>query len=147
MPRGRSRTDLSAVPVHDALYGCQPDSDSRKLVLPMQALKWLEQLFRVRHVKPDAVVGHTKGPLASCIGGIHANRRRRLARRVFPGVSKQIAQHHLDHPGVGTRRQPRLDLPADLAHRLVAREFRKDGLGPFGQVDPVAPQFAPDAAR
>jgi hypothetical protein len=47
-----------AVPVNDALHGRQSYAGAFKLVGPMEALKYTEQLVDILHLKSDAVVPH-----------------------------------------------------------------------------------------
>src|SRR5215472_2187316 len=48
----------ATVPVNDALHGRQSYAGAFKLVGPMEALKYTEQLVHVLHLKSDAVIPH-----------------------------------------------------------------------------------------
>ena len=50
--------DGSAVALHDALRRGQSDAHPRKFGVPVQAVKRLEKIVRIGHVKAGAVVAH-----------------------------------------------------------------------------------------
>src|SRR6266508_366386 len=64
----RFGVNIAAVAADDSLDGGQAEARAREVPLGMQSLERREQLVRIRHVEPCAVVAHEKYSLHRCSG-------------------------------------------------------------------------------
>ena len=103
------------MPVNDAPHIGEPDTGALKLGLRMQALEHTEQLIRILHVEPHAVVANAAHGLAVTAGAGDIDRGHRAWMSVFHGVPEQIHEHQAQHAGIGPDLGQGLDVPDDLS--------------------------------
>src|SRR5215471_2769544 len=90
----------SAMPGDHALHGRKTDAGPWKFRLAVQPLKWREQAAGVGHVESGAIITHKKHPgvVATLATDLDAGAGRFCGK--FPGVSKQVFEHHGQKPRI-----------------------------------------------
>ena len=114
------------MPLDNALGGSQPQSNSFKLMLSMQALERLEKLLLVGHIKTDAIVAHKENRLAVLLS---------LAKFDMGGGMLRSEFESVYPAGSSTRYRPFIDIciynqsGCDTAfnHTIVAVSFSDPG--------------------
>ena len=133
--------DLSAMAADDPLNARQSDPRPGELVRAVQALEGLEQLARMLHVEPDAVVTHDElaaiivlaaGDLDPCV---------LAGRGELPRVPEQVLQHDPHQLPIPFGGQSIGDRELDLALGLGGLQLGRDLPCEVAQVDPLAVQL------
>lgn len=117
------------MPPDDALHGRESHSGARKFRRAMKPLKRAKKLFRICRIEPRAVVLHEENHAVALALRAELNPRALVPRTIFPGVSKQVIQHHAQETRVAVRPQAVSDNPLHFPAFICAQEFICNRMG------------------
>src|SRR5579862_5648115 len=130
--------DASSVAGDDALHRGQANARAFKLRGAVQPLEWLEELVRIGHVEPGAVVAHEEAGLPAHLRAAKLDVAGGMLGGELPGVAQQILQHNPQQPPVAAGHQVAGDIERDAALRLPGLEAAGDSSRHLAQVCTLA---------
>jgi hypothetical protein len=127
--------DSPAMAMDNPLHCRQADPGSRKIFRRMHSLKGAEEFSGISHVKTGTVVAYEKCVIAFLAAVSKLDTGRRPFGGEFPGVGKQVGQHHAEQSRVPLGGEPLGDYAIDLPLCVAGMEFIDDLAHHFRQVN------------
>src|SRR5688572_25642013 len=135
--------DAAAVPVDNFLHRSQADTAAFVLRSGMQALKYLEQLSRVRRVKTDTVVAYEINSLVVINQFAKLDQGLSSFARKLPGVFQKIREHNANESWVHGLGQSRLDVESHGPVRRGVLKPLSNVMGQCAEINLLTVQFVP----
>src|SRR5213594_2606893 len=126
--------DAAAVTMDDPLHGGETDTSSLEVRRVVQSLEGAEELVRVAHVEPDAVVFHEEHGLAFVLFAAKADVRGLAFAREFPAIPEKVREGDAKQPLVARRGQRAVALELHLSLGLARAQVVDNGTRHLRQV-------------
>src|SRR5260370_37451465 len=84
----------ASVAVDDALYRCQTNASSRKLVSIVESLKSAQKLARILHVETGTVIAHKIDCCLVFALSAEFNAGGRFFGSKLPSIAQEVIEHH-----------------------------------------------------
>ena len=107
----------------DALDRGKPYAGPLKVLEPVEPLEGPEELARVGHVEPGAVVAHEIRSLVAVSRGAELYPRLRFLVGELPGIAEQVPERDPQQPGVSARPEAAGDDELDPALRVALSQL------------------------